>query len=175
MTGTDGLEWAIRDWACSFETGAAGESKPIRLSADSVALHRVKGFGSERLWYVTCESSSHPEQGRWAWSGWAIKSESGGWTVSAIGGSGGHPLLTGRPWVNLGIQFLDDGFRAAGWVEDAGLDITDVRLIDSAGFEVIDQIESQVALFRADRSVELPLSVHLIDATGAVAAFHQLP
>jgi hypothetical protein len=50
-----------------------------------------------------------------------------------------------------------------------------VRLIDSAGFEVIDQIESQVALFRADRSVELPLSVHLIDATGAVAAFHQLP
>lgn len=47
MTGTNGLERAIRDWVNSFATCPAGESKPIRLSADSVALHRVKDFGSE--------------------------------------------------------------------------------------------------------------------------------
>jgi hypothetical protein len=175
MTGTEGLERAIRDWVNSFETRPAGESKAMRLSADSVVLHRVKDCGSEWLWYLTCVSSSHPEQGRWAWSGWATKSGSDGWTVNAIGGGGGHPLLTGCPWVNLGCQFLEDGFRAGGWVEDAGRQITEVRLIDPAGVAITDQIEHQVALFRSDRPVELPLSVHLIDATGAVAASHQLP
>ncbi len=175
MTGTNGLERAIRDWVNSFATRPAGESKPIRLSADSVALHRVKDFGSEWFWYITCESSSHPEQGESSWSGWAIKAGSDRWTVNGIAGGSGHPLLTGRPWVNLGCQLLEDGCRAGGWVGDAGRQITDVRLIDPAGVELTDQIENQVALFRSDRPVELPLTVQLIDATGAVAASHQLP
>lgn len=174
MTGIEGLQGAIRDWVNSFDTLPAGESKPIRLSADSVALHRVKDFGSEWLWSITCESSSHPEQGTWAWSGWAVKTGWDGWTVNGIAGGGGHPLLTGRPWVNLGCQFLGNGFRAGGWVEDAGRLITDVCLIDLAGIELIDQIENQVALFRADRPVKLPLTVQLIDLTGAVVASHRL-
>ncbi|MGQ0849209.1 MAG: hypothetical protein ACT4OP_08850 [Actinomycetota bacterium] len=175
MAAIDELELAIRDWVNSFETRPLGETKPIRLSADSVTVHRVKDFGSEWLWYITCESSSHPEQGKWAWSGWTIKAGSNRWTAHAIAGGGGHPLVTGRPWVNLGCQFLADGFRGGGWVEHAGGPITDVRLIDPTGVELTDRIENQVALFRADRAVEVPLTVQLIDATGGVVTSHELP
>lgn len=63
MTGIDGLERVIRDWVNSFETRPVGESKPMRLSADSVALHRVKRPACGRpLGAVlgrSCHSSRH--------------------------------------------------------------------------------------------------------------------
>ncbi|HJQ96595.1 MAG TPA: hypothetical protein VJ935_12920 [Acidimicrobiia bacterium] len=172
---TGGLEEAIRTWVGSFEARPAGESKSIRLSADSVALRRVKDFGSEWLWYITCESPTHPEQGIWAWSGWATKDEADKWIAHAIAGGGGHPLLTGCPSVNLGCQLLEDGFRAGGWVESVGRQITEVRLLDPTGHELSDRIQNQVALLRSHRPVELPLTVQLIDATGVIATTQQFP
>lgn len=169
------LELAIRDWVDSFEARPAGSSKPIRLSSGSVTVHRAKDFGSEWLWFITCDRLSHPEQGVWAWTGVASKVGPGRWSAYGIEGRGGHPLLKGVPWVNLGGQFLEDGFRAGGWVEDAGRQIRIVRLIDPAGVVLDDHVENQVALFRSYLPVTLPLMVQLIDNRGAIAGTHQFP
>lgn len=172
---TDALEEAIRDWVDSFEVFPVGESKPIRLLADSVAFHRAKDFGIEWLWYITCNSSTHPDQGTWAWTGVATMADRSRWSARGISGGGGHPLLKGCPWVNLGGQLLEDGFRLGGWVEDPGQRVTAVRLIDSSDTEVEDVVANQVVLFRSNNPAELPLTVQLIDNTGAIAATHQFP
>ncbi|HKY48056.1 MAG TPA: hypothetical protein VJQ79_08775, partial [Acidimicrobiia bacterium] len=112
------LEQAIRDWVDTFEVVPVGESKPIRLLADSVVIQRAEDFGIEWLWHITCRSSTHPEQGTWAWTGVATKTSQGRWTAQGIAGGGSAPSRhASRPWVNLGCQILEDGFRAGGLVE----------------------------------------------------------
>ena len=164
------LEQAIEDWAGSFEATPRGASEPLRMSPESVTLHRAGDFGSEWLWFITCDSSTHPEQGQWAWTGVATRDDSGRWSAHGISGGSCHPLVTAVPWVNLGGQFLEDGFRAGGWVEDAGRHIAAVRVSDRNGVVLDDDVENHVVLFRSDRPVALPVTIHLIDETGAIAA-----
>lgn len=171
----DSLERALREWVEFVELPVVDSSETIRLSSESVTVHRVTDFGSEWLWYITCDSLNHPEQGRWAWTGLATTTGPGRWSARGISGGAGHPLLKGTPWVNLGAHLLEHGFRAGGWVEEAGRQISAVRLIEPSGVTTEDHVENQVVLFRLDRPVTLPLRVQLIDAAGAVAATHQFP
>ena len=99
----------------------------------------------------------------------------GGWAVCGIAGNGGHPIRRGITWLNLGCQYFEGGFRAGGWVEDAGQQIVAVRLVDLSGVVLEDRVENQVALFRSYRPVTFPVTVHLIDATDLIAATHHFP
>jgi hypothetical protein len=105
----DALERAIKEWVEFVELPVVDNSETIRLSSESVTIHRVTDFESEWLWYITCDSLSHLEQGGWAWVGVTTTSGPGRWSAHGIAGGGGHPLLKGTPWVNLGGQLLEPG------------------------------------------------------------------
>lgn len=59
-------------------------------------------------------------------------------------------------------------FRAGGTVEDAGKEVSRVRLTDSEGRTFEDTVDGGVFLFMSDEAVAMPMRVDLFDGEGRV-------
>jgi hypothetical protein len=73
-----------------------------------------------------------------------------------------------RPSADLGGNWGQRGLRAGGTVEDAGAEITSVRLTDVEGRTFEDTVENGVVLFSSDELVTMPMRLDLIDAEGRI-------
>jgi hypothetical protein len=74
-----------------------------------------------------------------------------------------------EPWVNLAGWWGPDRFYAGGEVLSAD-DITHVRLTTRDGIVLEDDTKAGIVLFLTARTVELPVTLELLDTTGQVVA-----
>jgi hypothetical protein len=78
--------------------------------------------------------------------------------------------LTGPNNRVLGGNWGLDGFRAGGTVENAGEEVSHVRLTDSEGKTFEDTVDDDVVLFMSNEPVAMPMHFDLLDAGANVIA-----
>ena len=130
-------EDAIREWlADPGLRGPDGAPLPFRVLANTIGFVKSRGGSDRQIWYVMCDADGGPRGTQsWHWTVVASRGASGSWTVHGVAGGGGVGALPQRrvPWANLGGNWGHDGFRAGGTVEDAGKNVSRVRLTDAKG------------------------------------------
>jgi hypothetical protein len=160
-------EHAIQEWLGRFQgTWHPPGTEPSRMRPDTVRyVKRVR-----RMWFITCEADGGTRGNEhWSWTVETIRDDHG-WRAHGVSGGSGPPLRRGRPWANLGGNWGRTGFRAGGRVEDAGANITRVRLTDRNGRMFEDRVESGVVLFSSGEPVAMPMRLDLVDADGRIVA-----
>jgi hypothetical protein len=167
-------EDAIREWLAN--PGLKGSDRkplPFRVMANTIRFVKSRGGPDRQIWYVTCDANGGPRGTEsWHWTVVASRDASGSWSVHGVAGGGGVGALPQRrvPWVNLGGNWGHDGFRAGGTVEDAGENVSRVRLTDAKGRAFEDTVDDGVVLFMSEEPVAMPMRVELLDAHGDVVA-----
>ena len=167
-------EDAIREWlADPGLRGPDGAPLPFRVLANTIGFVKSRGGSDRQIWYVMCDADGGPRGTQsWHWTVVASRGASGSWTVHGVAGGGGVGALPQRrvPWANLGGNWGHDGFRAGGTVEDAGKNVSRVRLTDAKGRPFEDTVDDGVVLFMSEEPVAMPMLVELLDANGDVVA-----
>ena len=164
-------EDAIREWLTDPGLKSSdGAPLPFRVLADTIRLVKSRGGPDRQISYVTCGGPRGTES--WHWTVVASRGASGSWSVHGVAGGGGVGALPQRrvPWANLGGNWGRDGFRAGGTVEDAGKNVSRVRLTDARGRPFEDTVDDGVVLFMSEEPVSMPMHVDLLDVHGDVVA-----
>lgn len=163
-------EHAIREWLAGPDLkGSEGRSLPFRALPDTVRFVKTRKAPHRQLWYVTCDADGGPRgEESWHWTVLVSHEERDRWRAHSVAGGAGELPARGFPWANLGGNWGRDGFRAGGTVEDAGEEVTLVRLTDAEGRSFEDTVDDGVVLFISDEAVAMPMRVDLINAEGHV-------
>jgi hypothetical protein len=167
-------EDAIREWlADPGLKGPEGAPLHFRVPANTIRFVKSRGGSDRQIWYVMCDADGGPRGTEsWHWTVVASRGASGSWSVHGVAGGGGVGALPQRrfPWVNLGGNWGHDGFRAGGTIEDAGENVSRVRLTDPKGRPFEDTVDDGVVLFMSEEPVSMPMRVELLDTHGDVVA-----
>ncbi len=100
--------------------------------------------------------------------------ETGAWHVSGMAGGGGNDPHRERPWVNLAGWGWPASFYGGGNVIGNGCEAAHrVRLRFKNGVELEDTVDDSLVLFIADRAVNAPASVDILDSAGLVMETHR--
>jgi hypothetical protein len=95
------------------------------------------------------------------------------WHVSAMAGGGVNDPHRERPWVNLAGWGWPASFYGGGKVIGNGCEaVHRVRLRFKNGVELEDTVDDRLVLFIADRAVNAPASVDILDSAGLVMESH---
>jgi hypothetical protein len=90
-----------------------------------------------------------------------------------MAGGGGNDPNRGRPWVNLAGWGWPAAFYGGGKVIGNGCETANrVRLRFKNGVELEDTIDDGLVLFIADRAVNPPAAVDILDSAGLVIESH---
>jgi hypothetical protein len=167
-------EDAIREWLTDPGLKSPDRAPlPLRVLADTIRLVKSRGGPARQISYLTCDADGGLRGTEsWHWTVVASRGASGSWSVQGVAGGGGVGALPQRrvPWANLGGNWGRDGFRAGGTVEDAGKNVSRVRLTDARGRPFDDTVDDGVVLFMSEEPVSMPMHVDLLDAYGDVVA-----
>lgn len=138
---------------------------PFSATLETIQLLKERSAGSLRLYAVSFE-----DQDGVAYQ-WLIGAEEqeDGWRAAGGAGGGGEAPHRGQPWVNLAAWWGADRFCAGGPVLEAE-DVCSVRLTTRDAVVIDDDTAGGVALFLANRSVELPVVLELRDSAAATVA-----
>lgn len=99
--------------------------------------------------------------------------KTGAWHVSGMAGGGGNDPHRERPWVNLAGWGWPAAFYGGGKVSGKGCEAANrVRLRFKNGVELEDTIDDGLVLFIADRAVNPPAAVDILDSAGLVIESH---
>jgi hypothetical protein len=99
--------------------------------------------------------------------------KTGAWHVCGMAGGGGNDPHRERPWVNLAGWGWPAAFYGGGKVIGKGCEAANrVRLRFKNGVELEDTIDDGLVLFIADRAVNPPAAVDILDSAGLVIESH---
>lgn len=150
-------------------TPMIGRGHPFTALPDTIRCLKHRSIAHRRLYAVSFDSQQ-PFPAQWQWLIAAEEHEDGWVALGGAGGAGDGPERS-DPWVNLAGWWDQDRFYAGGEIL-AGDNVKTVRLHTRDGVVLEDDSESGIVLFLADRTVEVPVALEMLDATGRVLATH---
>ena len=103
-----------------------------------------------------------------------VQQADGSWDVRGSAGGGVATPVRDHPWINFGAWGWPRFFFGGGKVVGAGAErATHARLRFADGTTLEDSIDAGVALFMTDGPVQMPVTVEILDRTGAMLTTYQ--
>ncbi len=141
--------------------------RPFSAHSETIRCLKQRAIAGRRLYAITFDSQQ-PFPAQWRWL-IAAEEEDHGWVASGGAGGAGEGPRRNEPWVNLAGWWGPNRFYAGGEVL-SDQHISRVRLTTRDGITLEDDTEAGVVLFLADRSIELPVTLELLDDAGQARA-----
>lgn len=153
-------------WQSSIRE-AGGEDADPR----SIRFLKERAVPGHQLYYVVFNTRAG-EQRQFVVG--VMQQADGNWDVRGSAGGGGGDPVREHPWINFGAWGWPRFFSGGGKVIGAGSErATHARLRFADGTTLEDVIDAGIVLFMSDGPVRMPVTVEILDQTGAMLTTYQ--